>query len=463
MRGYSIGRFVLDLDRRQVLSGDRPIGLTPKNFDLLWELAKADGRLVSRDELAKLVWPDTEIEEATLRQNIYTLRTLLREADPEREYLENVPKVGYRLMVPVDRLDKVDNLSEVSPPAPPARTTWRRWWGLAAFVAMFVVVVVTLTASWDSMRAPRSARRDPAELIRQGWLILDSRDGERFPAALTLFDDALRIDSSASAAHAGKAVLFMLESKEKEAEAEAARAEQLDPGTAASYAVRGFMKMMYHWDWAGAGPLLEESQRRACPDSFCQQWYGWYLGFTGELSRAVRETSGAVERNPGRLAVRATYGQMLYWAGENDAAIRELRIVTDSAGGATHARLHLWKAQLAAGDRKSASQTLLLAVDPAWYRLPAEDDFRRLVARPDLLGTDEFFSRLFSSGKRNGMNSYYLAEIAMAAGNGEEALAELERAAAAHLFFTPYAKRDPLFAPLRESPRFQAVMQKVGL
>jgi DNA-binding winged helix-turn-helix (wHTH) protein len=457
MRGYSIGRFVLDLDRRQVLSGDRPIGLTPKNFDLLWELAKADGKLVSRDELAKLVWPDTEIEEATLRQNIYTLRTLLREADPEREYLENVPKVGYRLIVPVN------NLSEASPPAPPARTTWRRWWGLAAFVGMFVVVVVTLTASWDSMRAPRSARRDPAELIRQGWLILDSRDGERFPAALTLFDDALRIDSSASAAHAGKAVLFMLQSKEKEAEAEAARAEQLDSGTAASYAVRGFMKMMYHWDWAGAGALLEESQRRACPDSFCQQWYGWYLGFTGELSRAVRETASAVERNPGRLATRAAYGQMLYWAGENDAAIRELRIVTDSAGGATHARLHLWKAQLAAGDRKSASQTLLLALDPAWYRLPAEDDFRRLVARPDLLGTDEFFQRLFSSGKRNGMNSYYLAEIAMAAGNREDALNQLERAATEHLFFTPYAKRDPLFAPLRESPRFQAVMQKVGL
>jgi DNA-binding winged helix-turn-helix (wHTH) protein len=130
MQGYRIGRFILDLDRRQVLLDERPIGLTPKNFDLLYELAKAEGALVPRDELAKLVWPDTLVEEATLRQNIYSLRSLLREADPGREYLENVPKVGYRVAVPVERIDGELPQSELLAPPPSLVNRARRRWFL---------------------------------------------------------------------------------------------------------------------------------------------------------------------------------------------------------------------------------------------------------------------------------------------------------------------------------------------
>src|SRR4051812_33066595 len=36
---------------------------------------------------------------------------------------------------------------------------------------------------------------------------------------------------------------------------------------------------------------------------------------------------------------------MLYWTGDTAAALRELQTVVDAGGSATHARLHLWKAQ----------------------------------------------------------------------------------------------------------------------
>jgi tetratricopeptide (TPR) repeat protein len=188
-----------------------------------------------------------------------------------------------------------------------------------------------------------------------------------------------------------------------------------------------------------------------------------YLGFTGQLSLAVRETASGVERNPAGLAPRAAYGQMLYWAGQNDAALRELQTVVDAAGGATHARLHLWKAQLAAGHPEQASRTLLLAIDPAGYRLPSEDEFQSLGARTDLYGTPAFFRRTLAIGERLNTNAYFLAEIAMAAGDENKALDELERALQSHLIFVPYAKRDPLFAPIRDNPRYQAIMKQVGL
>src|SRR5690348_42962 len=105
VHGFRVGRFVLDLDRQELLCEGRTVGLTRKNFEVVRELIQAENRTVPRDELVRAVWPDTVVEEATLRQNIYTLRGLLRELDPEREYLETIPKVGYRMAVAVERLN----------------------------------------------------------------------------------------------------------------------------------------------------------------------------------------------------------------------------------------------------------------------------------------------------------------------------------------------------------------------
>lgn len=471
MQGYRIGRLVLDLDRRQVLVDGRAVGLTPKSFDVLLELAKAEGNLVGREELAKLVWPDTAIEEATLRQNVYTLRTLLREADPEREYLENVPKVGYRIALPVERITNQQSPEPVALHAAGQSgggLAGRRWvwqWSWAAAVAMLLLTTLAGAAAWNRTAATRvSAREKSRQLIQQAWRALDNRDSDRFAEISDLIEEAIRLDPQYPEAHSARAFLLMLsQSNEREALSEAAIAEKLDPASGASLAIRGFMETMYHWNWSAGGKLLEESAKRPCPDSFCRQWYGWYLAFTGELPQAVREISAAVELSPAKFAPRATYGLVLYWAGDNGAAVRELQTVVDAAGNATHARLHLWKAQLAAGNRLEASRTLILAIEPAWFRLPAEDQIRSLLDRPELFGKPEFFRRVLEGGKTMHTNNYFLAEIAMAGGDQDEALRQLERALAAHLFFVPYAKRDPLFAPLRELPRFQAIMKQVGL
>jgi hypothetical protein len=163
------------------------------------------------------------------------------------------------------------------------------------------------------------------------------------------------------------------------------------------------------------------------------------------------------------FAASAGSGQMLYWTGQNDAALRELQTVADAAGSATHARLHLWKAQLAAGHPEQASRTLLLAIDPAGYRLPSENEFRGLGAHTVLFGTPDFFRRTLAIGDRLSINTYFLAEIAMAAGDENKTLDRLERALQSHVLFVPYAKRDPLFAPLRDNPRYQAVIKQIGL
>ena len=459
--GYRFGRFTLDLDRQQLLLGDRSIPLARKNFEVLQVLVEARGRIVPRDELACAVWPDTVLEESTLRQNIYSLRTLLRELDQESEYLETVPKVGYRLAVSVEQCE------EPVPPGSrhiqPSVDQGRRWLWAAIGVLAVVAIAGWAVALRRDGRDPTGHGASVSELVSRGWNILDRRDGALFPAAQSMFDEALRWDPRSAAAHSGRAVLFALTSDEVHALAEARRVSELQPGSGTPFAVRGFVQMMNHWEWNEAGDLMKQLDQRDCPDIFCAQWRSLYLALTGQLQLAIRTLGSSVQANPSRLAARAQLGQILYWAGETGPAIRELQAVADAYGGSTHARLHLWKAQLAAGDTAGAYKNVLLAREPSSYSLPRVDQVVRLEERAGGIGRVEFFTQLGQIEEQVSSNTYFMAELAMAAGDTERALTQLERSLASHNFFLPFAKRDPLFAPLRGNPRYEAVMKKVGL
>src|SRR5438270_11342317 len=67
-------------------------------------LVEADGAVVPKEELLAAVWRDKFVEESVLSQNVYTLRKVLAEGDEGRSYILTVPRRGYRLTVPVERL-----------------------------------------------------------------------------------------------------------------------------------------------------------------------------------------------------------------------------------------------------------------------------------------------------------------------------------------------------------------------
>ncbi len=93
--------FRADLGNRLLYRGGRPVSLTPKAFETLAVLLERAGEVLGKDELLDRVWPGAFVEEATLTQNIYTLRKALAEAGGEPGYIETVPRRGYRFTVPV--------------------------------------------------------------------------------------------------------------------------------------------------------------------------------------------------------------------------------------------------------------------------------------------------------------------------------------------------------------------------
>src|SRR5256885_5915625 len=94
---YEFGSFRLDPAEHLLLRAGKPVALTPKAFDTLVVLVEESGHLVRKDELMKRVWPDAFVEEVNLAQNVSAIRRVL-DTNGE-QYIETVPKVGYRLNV----------------------------------------------------------------------------------------------------------------------------------------------------------------------------------------------------------------------------------------------------------------------------------------------------------------------------------------------------------------------------
>jgi DNA-binding winged helix-turn-helix (wHTH) protein len=90
------GPFRIDLEQRLLLRGELPIPLSPKAFDLLLVLTQRDGQVVVKDDLMKLLWPDTFVEESNLAQHIFQLRKALGERAQDSSYIVTVPGRGYR-------------------------------------------------------------------------------------------------------------------------------------------------------------------------------------------------------------------------------------------------------------------------------------------------------------------------------------------------------------------------------
>ena len=93
---YEFGPFRLDTAEHLLLRDDQPVDITDKAFDLLVVLVQNSGSLMMKDVLMNKVWPDVTVEDATLAQNIRTLRKALGDSADDPRYIETVQKHGYR-------------------------------------------------------------------------------------------------------------------------------------------------------------------------------------------------------------------------------------------------------------------------------------------------------------------------------------------------------------------------------
>lgn len=98
---YDFGGFRFDAEGKTLWHNEEMILLPPKALDVLSLLLEKEGKIVGKQEILSVVWADTFVEEGVLTQNIYKLRNALGTDENGKQFIENIPRRGYRLTVPV--------------------------------------------------------------------------------------------------------------------------------------------------------------------------------------------------------------------------------------------------------------------------------------------------------------------------------------------------------------------------
>ena len=99
---YRFRSFRLNTAERQLFNNGTPISLTPKAFDVLELLVARAGHLVEKEEMMRVVWADSFVEEANLPRIIHTLRKALGEDENGNKFIETVAKKGYRFVAELE-------------------------------------------------------------------------------------------------------------------------------------------------------------------------------------------------------------------------------------------------------------------------------------------------------------------------------------------------------------------------
>lgn len=150
-QGFKLGQWRVYPNQGLLEGEDGQAHLEPKIMEVLVYLASHQDEVVRRDDLISEVWSGTIVTDEALSRAISILRTRLGDNRLTPSYIQTLPKVGYRLLMPVEPLDGLPT----PPPSQPSksRRLLRAWpWALAALIA---------AASWLVYSTRETTEIDP--------------------------------------------------------------------------------------------------------------------------------------------------------------------------------------------------------------------------------------------------------------------------------------------------------------
>ena len=98
---YEFGPLRIDTGDRLLTRDGQLIPLPPRAVETLLALIGGDGRVMEKDELMEIVWPGIHVEEGGLARNISLLRRVLNDGRENGDYIETIPRRGYRFLAEV--------------------------------------------------------------------------------------------------------------------------------------------------------------------------------------------------------------------------------------------------------------------------------------------------------------------------------------------------------------------------
>jgi len=308
------------------------------------------------------------------------------------------------------------------------------------------------------------------QLYANGRVLIERRNAAGFERAIEYFDASLRRDprfARASAwlsdTHVLTAVFGMAPPKGafESARRAATRAHELDPTLPDAHMAMGHVSTQFDRNFAsGRGHYLRALQ---LDPGFARAMVQMALNVcqTGDLAGAREYIRRAQAREPGSIAINAVSGWIAYHARAFEEAERELSRIVEAAPDATLPRHFLARSMLA---QKRGGEVVRLLEGRSEPAPTSFSNLGRAYAQAgNAAGARAEIDRLEALGARGFGVGFDLALLHLELGEGDRALAALERGVDDLSQTQGYINVEPALDPLRAEPRFRAIVRRTGL
>ncbi|MDM0070677.1 winged helix-turn-helix domain-containing protein [Variovorax sp. J31P207] len=482
---FRCGNILLVPSERLLLQGGQVVEITGKAFDILVALIRHPGHLVSKDQLLAQVWPGLVVEEVNLSVNVSAIRKVLARSSNGAEWIETVPRQGYRFVGPVETGDiatlDLAQLRRGNDPHPtvPDRASsavhFRRTGGW--LLALAFIAVAALLAFQGYGTGPGGPDRKPTtneaayRAYLQGRFLWNERSEDGLKRSIDHFRQAIEFDADFALAHAALAnahtTLGYLSyvapvNSFPVARLHALKALELDPSLAQAHASLAYVKFYFDWDWAGAREEFMRAIDLNPADPVSHQWYAVYLLAAGHPDHAFREIATAQRLDPLSLAVNTDIAFHHYYNGREAEAIAQLKSVLGMKSDFLLA--HLWMArslveagryeealvETASAERSAREWPVLVAARGYTYGLAGrEGDARSVLLEMDALSRRRF------------VTAYGMALVHAGLGEKRQAFDWLDKAFEERSNWLVWLRLDPRWKTLREDDRFTAMIERL--
>ncbi len=311
-------------------------------------------------------------------------------------------------------------------------------------------------------------------LYLRGRYFWTQRTEEGLLKSINLFEEAIGHDSTYALAYAGLADAynslgtwgFLAQSEVlPKARAAAEKALSINESLAEAHAALGFYKFSYEWDWLGAERDYKQAISLNSNYVATHYWYSLLLGIMGRHDEARNEINKALELDPLSLTANGESGRQYLLAGQDEQALKQLHKTLEMDPGFLPTHYHLFQLYF----RKGMSDELFnhfMVYYPVLYKLTTaeKDKIRLLYRNSGWSGVARFFIKVVEptlNDKQLSPSDLSIYHVILK-----------DYARAIDYLEMGYQIRDAGMAfigvvseldALRNEPRFQALMEKMGL
>jgi TolB-like protein/Flp pilus assembly protein TadD len=335
-------------------------------------------------------------------------------------------------------------------------------------------VKVTITPQ-EQVRLGRVRMIDPEahEAYLMGRYYSNKRTEKEVRKSIECFQQAIEKDPDYAPAYSGIADAYTLlgyrgnlSAKEalSKGKAAALKAIALDDTLAEAHASLAFIAETHEWDW----PTAEQEYKHALElnpgSAAAHSWYAGCLMYLGRFEEGIAEAKRARELDPLSLAINTALAGRLLLAGRDDEAVEQIQKTLEMEPNFAPAHNRLGWVYLRSGNYDRA----IAAFQKAIALSENEPDFLMdlglaYAATGNKGDAAKVLSELRRKREHGLATSSALAIISGALGQIDEAFIWLERACDDREPQLTYLKVGPRFDPLRQDPRFEEVVCRLGL